>query len=178
MIEIRWHGRAGQGAKTASQILALAALRAGRSVQAFPEYGPERSGAPMRAYTRLDDRPIRRRYGVAEPDVVVVLDLSLLADVDVADGLAADGTVLLNAVEVPAVLEAHHVVTVPGDEIASAGSGFVNVVMLGAAAAHVGLELEDVLGAARELWGDKAEANVDAIAAGYRTVAGERAHAA
>jgi len=178
MIEIRWHGRAGQGAKTASQILALAALRAGRSVQAFPEYGPERSGAPMRAYTRIDDHPIRRRYGIAEPDVVVVFDLSLLADVDVTDGLAEEGTLLLNAVEAPAGLHAGRVVTVPGDEIASAGTGFVNVVMLGATAAHVGLALDDVLGAARELWGDRAEANVEAIAAGFRAVAGEHAHAA
>ena len=75
MIEVRWHARAGQGAKTASQLLAEAMLRAGKSVQAFPEYGPERRGAPMRAYTRIDDKPIRRHDSVTHPDVVVVSDL-------------------------------------------------------------------------------------------------------
>ena len=68
MIEIRWHGRAGQGAKTASLLYARAMMERGAWVQAFPEYGPERSGAPMRAYTRVDEHPIRRRYGVATPD--------------------------------------------------------------------------------------------------------------
>src|SRR6266511_3614219 len=70
MKEIRWHARAGQGAKTASQLLALALLDSGKSVQAFPEYGPERRGAPLRAYTRYDDKPIRRHDSVTEPDVV------------------------------------------------------------------------------------------------------------
>jgi pyruvate ferredoxin oxidoreductase gamma subunit len=72
--EIRWHARAGQGAKTASQLYANAALRAGKWVQAFPEYGPERRGAPLRAFTRVDDRPIRRHDAVTTPDVVVVLE--------------------------------------------------------------------------------------------------------
>ena len=78
MKEIRWHARAGQGAKTAAQLLALALLREGKSVQAFPEYGPERRGAPMRAYTRYDDRPIRRHDSIENPDVVVVLEPSLV----------------------------------------------------------------------------------------------------
>ena len=73
MIEIRWHARAGQGAKTAAHLFALATLREGRSAQAFPEYGPERRGAPVRAYTRIDDRPIRRHDSVTKPDAVVVL---------------------------------------------------------------------------------------------------------
>ena len=77
MKEIRWHARAGQGAKTAAQLLAVALLREGKSVQAFPEYGPERRGAPMRAYTRFDDRPIRRHDSIEEPDAVVVLEPSL-----------------------------------------------------------------------------------------------------
>ena len=78
LTEIRWHARAGQGAKTAAQILALALLRDGKSVQAFPEYGPERRGAPLRAFTRIDDRPIRRHDSVTEPDLVVVLEPSLV----------------------------------------------------------------------------------------------------
>ena len=72
LTEIRWHARAGQGAKTASNILALALLRTGKSVQSFPEYGPERRGAPLRAYTRYDDKPIRRHDSIEHPDVVVV----------------------------------------------------------------------------------------------------------
>ena len=79
MKEIRWHARAGQGAKTAAQLLAVALLREGKSVQAFPEYGPERRGAPMRAYTRYDDKPIRRHDSVEDPDAVVVLEPSLAA---------------------------------------------------------------------------------------------------
>ena len=90
MIEIRWHGRAGQGAKTASLLLASAAMADGRDVQAFPEYGPERSGAPMRAYTRIDTRKIRRRYGITEPDVVVVLDESLLQEATRREGLRTE----------------------------------------------------------------------------------------
>ena len=91
MTEIRWHARAGQGAKTAAQILALALLRTGKGVQAFPEYGPERRGAPLRAFTRVADRPIRRHDSVTDPDVVVVLEPSLVHEAGVADGLATGG---------------------------------------------------------------------------------------
>ena len=74
LTEIRWHARAGQGAKTASQVLALALLRSGKFVQAFPEYGPERRGAPLRAYTRSSSKPIRRHDAIEHPDAVVVLE--------------------------------------------------------------------------------------------------------
>ena len=101
MREIRWHARAGQGAKTASQLYATALLHSGKSVQAFPEYGPERRGAPLRAFTRVDDTPIRRHDSITHPNVVVVLEPSILNEVDVTDGLAADGFVLLNGDRVP-----------------------------------------------------------------------------
>ena len=94
LTEIRWHARAGQGAKTASQILALALLRSGRSVQSFPEYGPERRGAPLRAYTRFAADSVRRHDAVEEPDLVVVLDPSLLDEPGVREGMA-DTTPLL-----------------------------------------------------------------------------------
>jgi pyruvate ferredoxin oxidoreductase gamma subunit len=154
--EIRWHARAGQGAKTASQVLALALLRSGRYVQAFPDYGPERSGPPMRAYTRLDDRPIRVRYGVTEPDLVVVLDPSLLGP-DAFAGLGPEGTLLVNAERPPDVETEAHVVCVPATRIAAAaGSSFVNVVMAGAAAATLGEPpLEHVLAAAGAVLGKK-----------------------
>ena len=79
LTEIRWHARAGQGAKTASQVLAMALLRSGKFVQAFPEYGPERRGAPLRAYTRSSTKPIRRHDAIEHPDAVVVLEPSLIA---------------------------------------------------------------------------------------------------
>jgi 2-oxoacid:acceptor oxidoreductase gamma subunit (pyruvate/2-ketoisovalerate family) len=131
VIEVRWHARAGQGAKTAAQLLAEAMLRAGKSVQAFPEYGPERRGAPMRAYTRIDEKPIRRHDSVTNPDVVVVLDASLVRDNDVADGLVEDGLVIVNAEEVPAELSGLRVACVPV-------ARNVNVAMLGAVAAALG----------------------------------------
>ena len=101
MTEIRWHARAGQGAKTAAQILALALLRDGKGVQAFPEYGPERRGAPLRAFTRVADRPIRRHDTITDPDLVVVLEPSLVHEAGIADGLQEDGFVLFNGEEAP-----------------------------------------------------------------------------
>jgi pyruvate ferredoxin oxidoreductase gamma subunit len=140
VTEIRWHARAGQGAKTAAQLLAEALLRSGKSVQAFPEYGPERRGAPVRAYTRVSDRPIRRRDPISEPDVVVVLEPSLARDASVTEGLTDDGLLLVNAEEPPAGLVGERRVRcVPADRLAAAsGARFANVVMLGAVAAALG----------------------------------------
>jgi pyruvate ferredoxin oxidoreductase gamma subunit len=155
--EIRWHARAGQGAKTASQLFATASLRAGKSVQAFPEYGPERRGAPLRAYTRLDERPIRRHDSVTEPDVVVVLEPSLLQEIDVTEGLAADGFVLLNGEAAPSGIDADRVICVPASRLAAArGSKFANLVMVGALAAALGEPPEEtVADAAAELLAKK-----------------------
>lgn len=96
LTEIRWHARAGQGAKSASQILALALLRSGMSVQSFPEYGPERRGAPLRAYTRYGSRPVRRHDSVEHPDLVVVLDDTLLDEPAVHEGVGDDTPVLVS----------------------------------------------------------------------------------
>lgn len=96
MIEIRWHGRGGQGAKTASLLLADVAFNTGKYIQGFPEYGPERMGAPMTAYNRIDDNPIRIHSNVYEPDLVVVVDDTLIGAVDVTAGLKAGGTILIN----------------------------------------------------------------------------------
>ena len=119
MTEIRWHARAGQGAKTAAQILALALLRTGKGVQAFPEYGPERRGAPLRAFTRVADRPIRRHDSVTDPDVVVVLEPSLVHEAGVADGLAPDGYVVFNGEEPPPELDDVDVRCVPAQRLAT-----------------------------------------------------------
>lgn len=96
MIEIRWHGRGGQGAKTAALLLADAAFTAGLHVQGFPEYGPERMGAPITAYNRLNDKPIRIHSNIYEPDMVVVVDETLIGAVDVTAGLKADGKIVVN----------------------------------------------------------------------------------
>ncbi len=155
MREIRWHARAGQGAKSASQLYATALLHAGRSVQAFPEYGPERRGAPLRAYTRIDDKPIRRHNIVMHPDVVVVLEPSLLREVDVAEGLAPGGLLLLNAETPPASLAGLDVRCVPADRLAGS-SKFVNLVLAGALAAALDDPVDAVADAAVELLGTKA----------------------
>ena len=96
MIEIRWHGRGGQGAKTASLLLADAAFNTGKYIQGFPEYGPERMGAPITAYNRISDTPIRIHSNIYEPDYVVVVDDTLLESVDVTAGLKKDGAIVIN----------------------------------------------------------------------------------
>lgn len=96
LIEIRWHGRGGQGAKTASLLLADAAFNTGKYIQGFPEYGPERMGAPITAYNRISDNPIRIHSNIYEPDYVVVVDDTLLETVDVTAGLKQDGSIIIN----------------------------------------------------------------------------------
>lgn len=100
LIEIRWHGRGGQGAKTASLLLADAAFNTGKYIQGFPEYGPERMGAPITAYNRIGNTPIRIHSNIYEPDYVVVVDDSLLEAVDVTAGLKPDGAIVINTTKV------------------------------------------------------------------------------
>lgn len=101
IMEFRWHGRGGQGAWTASELLARTALKEGKFIQSFPEFGPERMGAPVAAFTRISEKPIRIHCSVYEPDVVVVLDPTLLKTVPVASGLVDDGTIIVNSTESP-----------------------------------------------------------------------------
>lgn len=101
IIEIRWHGRGGQGAKTAALLFADALMGLGKYVQAFPEYGPERMGAPVQAFNRVSDKPIRIHCNVEEPDIVIVLDASLIDIVDVSAGLRENGILLINSKEDP-----------------------------------------------------------------------------
>jgi len=96
MLEIRWHGRGGQGAKTASLLLADVAFNTGKYVQGFPEYGPERMGAPITAYNRISDEKITIHSNIYEPDFVVVVDESLLEPVDVTKGIKKGGAILIN----------------------------------------------------------------------------------
>ncbi len=99
LIEIRWHGRGGQGAKTASLLLADAAFNTGKYIQGFPEYGPERMGAPITAYNRISNKPIVIHSNIYEPDYVVVVDDTLLETVDVTAGLKETGAIIINTVK-------------------------------------------------------------------------------
>ncbi len=171
MREIRFHGRGGQGAVIASNILANAAFLEGKDVQAFPFFGVERRGAPVTAFTRIDDRPIRIKFQIYNPDYVVVLDESLLKAVDVTAGLRGDGIVIINSRREPGALgiAKGRLATVDATSIAiSHGLGskvapIVNTVMLGALVAATGeVKLRSVLDSMAEQVPIKAEENADA----------------
>ena len=105
LIEIRWHGRGGQGAKTASLLLADAAFNTGKYIQGFPEYGPERMGAPITAYNRISNKPITIHSNIYEPDYVVVVDDTLLETVNVTAGLKSTGAIVINTTKSPECLK-------------------------------------------------------------------------
>jgi pyruvate ferredoxin oxidoreductase gamma subunit len=140
LVEIRWHARGGQGAKTASTLLAEAALSAGKYVQGFPEYGPERMGAPILAFNRIGDEPITIHSNVDNPDVVMVLDPSLIGPVNVAEGLKEGGVIVVNTNLDPASVRArlgagsYTVATVDASGIAvdTIGRDIPNTPMIGA----------------------------------------------
>jgi 2-oxoacid:acceptor oxidoreductase gamma subunit (pyruvate/2-ketoisovalerate family) len=143
MVEFRWHGRGGQGAWTASELLARTALDEGKYIQSFPEFGPERMGAPVTAFTRISNEPIRLHCAIYDPDVVVVLDNTLLKTVPVTAGLNRDeDSLIINSSEEPAVLKQRlnvtkgKVWTVPATEIALKilGAPITNTALLGVVA--------------------------------------------
>lgn len=105
VVEIRWHGRGGQGAKTASLLLADAAFNTGKFIQGFPEYGPERMGAPITAYNRISDEKLTIHSNIYEPDYVVVVDDTLITAVDVTSGLKEDGAIIINTTKSPEELK-------------------------------------------------------------------------
>ncbi len=150
-VEIRWHGRGGQGAKTASLLLAEAAFNTGKYIQGFPEYGPERMGAPITAYNRISDNKIRIHSNIYEPDYVVVVDESLIKDVDVAAGLKKDGAILVNTQKEPAEVKEQlkgfegkvYTVDAMTISIESLGKYFPNTPMLGAIVKVSGVMTEE-----------------------------------
>ena len=160
LTEIRWHGRGGQGVVTAGKLLAETALGAGGYFQAFPDYGPERMGAPIRAFTRLSSKPITIHSQIEEPNVVLVLDPTLLGTVPVAGGLQEDGTLLVNTSMSPAEVreitgfKTGKVCTVDASHIAieELGRKITNTSMLGAFAGATGLLDMDVLGEQLRAW--------------------------
>ncbi len=154
LIEIRWHGRGGQGAKTVSLLFAEAALSTGKYVQAFPEYGPERMGAPVQAFNRLSNNPITLHCGVTAPEVVVILDATLIGQVEVTAGLGENGIIIVNSNLPPQQmrktlgLKKGKVYTVDAGNIAKECFGLnkPNTPMMGALVKATGfLELEGVL---------------------------------
>jgi 2-oxoacid:acceptor oxidoreductase gamma subunit (pyruvate/2-ketoisovalerate family) len=142
LMEFRWHGRGGQGAWTASELLARTALYEGKCIQSFPEFGPERMGAPVTAFTRISTQPIRIHCAVYEPDVVVVLDPTLLKAVPVASGVADDGVIVVNSADESAKVreslktEKGQLWTIPATEIALRilGMPITNTALLGTVA--------------------------------------------
>ena len=145
ILEVRWHGRGGQGAWTASELLAQAAISEGKYIQSFPEFGAERMGAPVTAFTRISTEPIRLHCAVYNPDAVAVLDPTLLKSVKVADGLSEEGgNIIVNTTDVHAEIRKQlgtdkgKLWTVPATEISIKilGMPITNTAMLGAVA-HV-----------------------------------------
>lgn len=176
--EIRWHGRGGQGAWTASELLAKAAILEGRYIQSFPEFGPERMGAPMAAYTRISDEPIKLHCSIYNPNVVVVLDPTLLKTVKITQGLAENGILVVNTRENPAELRkkldiaSQKVWTVPATDIAIKvlNLPITNTSMLGAAARAASLvKLESIEKVIRERFQPTlAERNIAVIREAYK----------
>jgi len=187
LTEIRWHGRGGQGAVTAAKMVAELALGQHKYFQAFPEYGPERSGAPIVAFTRVSDEPIQVYAGIEHPQIVVVLDPSLLSIVDVTKGAPDDAVVLVNSEMSPAELRKHYGLkgfryyTIAATRIAveTIRRPIPNTPMVGALTRITGLfPIGNVVDFLREDFGKKfppkvVEGNITAITRSYEEVQGE-----
>lgn len=186
MFAVRIHGRGGQGAVTAAEMLSVAAFDAGLHAQAFPSFGSERTGAPVTAFCRIDDRPIRSREPISEPDALIILDPTLLHQVDVFGGLKPGGVVLINSGRSPQELglgdllarsEPPTVLTVPASEIARRhlGRPMPNATLLGGFAAFGSpVPVEGVVMAIRDRFGGAvAEGNVAAAMAAHEFVRAE-----
>ena len=183
MLQIRFHGRGGQGVVTAAELLAIAAFEQGRHAQAFPSFGSERTGAPVVAFCRIDDREIRLREPILAPDVLIVQDPTLLHQVDVFQGLGRDGYVLINSrrgfdelgvAEIARRFRHERLLTVPATEIAlkHLGRPLPNAVLLGGFAALTNIvTLEAVAHAIRDKFSGKvADGNVAAATEAFNAV--------
>jgi pyruvate ferredoxin oxidoreductase gamma subunit len=179
ITEIRWHGRGGQGAVTSAEALGLAAISEGKYAQAFPSFGPERRGAPVLAFNRISaTEPIRNRAAIDEPDIVAVLDPSLLNIVDVTSGLKDDGTIVVNTPksvdEVRAIIGGKwRIALVNASAIAREmlGVNIVNTTMLGAMVKATGVvDMKSLEGPLTERFGAKTKVNLAACQKAYDTV--------
>ncbi|MDO8715676.1 MAG: 2-oxoacid:acceptor oxidoreductase family protein [Dehalococcoidales bacterium] len=172
LIEIRWHGRGGQGAVTSAELLAQAAIAEGKYAQGFPSFGPERRGAPVLAFNRISaQKPIRNRAGIVAPDVVVVLDSSLLRVVDITSGLNEEGIIILNTKRPPGEIKAElggkwRLATVDATKIAreTLGISVVNTAMFGALLkATQAIEMESLFEPLRHRFSLLGERNIEAM---------------
>ena len=184
MFEIRIHGRGGQGVVTAAELLSVAAFNEGRHAQAFPSFGSERTGAPVVSFCRIDERLIRLREPIAEPDALIIVDPTLLHQVDVFGGLGSEGYVLINTsrtfseLHLDELLSRFHeerLVTVPATELAREhlGRPLPNAALLGGFAALTGMVgLDAVNGAIRERFSNRVgEQNAAAASEAFAAVA-------
>ncbi len=181
MIEIRWHGRAGQGVVTAGELLGEAAMKGGNYIQAFPEYGSERMGAPIKAYTRISDAPIEFHCPILEPEIVIVVNPNLIGVVDLTEGLVEDGALLVNTSKTPEEIRDRlgfrtgRVLCVDASKIAleELKRDIPSTMMLGVVARATDLiDLEGAIEAAREHLGERlrpeiVEANVRSLRRTY-----------
>lgn len=178
MIEIRIHGRGGQGSVTAAELIAAAAFYDGKFSQAFPNFGVERRGAPVTAYIRIDDKFIRRRSQIYEPNCVIIQDATLVDGVDVFSGLKNGSTVLINTSKKPSDFKVGpgiSVKTISAVDIAmdTIGKPIINTVLLGAFAKLSGLiKLESVNRAIKEHFDDEniVNKNIEAAAQGFEKI--------
>jgi len=193
MFQVRIHGRGGQGVVTAAELLSVAAFMEDRHAQAFPSFGSERTGAPVVAFCRIDDKEIRSREPIAEPDALIVQDPTLLHQVNLFEGLGPDGYILINTErtfqelgmgEFVAQFRAERLMTVPATDLARehVGRPIPNAALLGGFAALTGLiGIGSVAAAIRERFGERlAAGNVAAAEAAFefvRTEAREATHA-
>jgi len=180
LTEIRWHGRGGQGAVTSAELFAQAAISEGKFAQAFPSFGPDRRGAPVQAFNRVDSRePVRIRADITQPDYVVVLDPSLLDKVDVTSGLKKDGWVIINTRKNASEIKKefgikYPVATVNANKIAREVLGvlIVNTTMLGAVIKVTGIVKKDSTHAPLEKrFGRLGERNINAMETAFEQVA-------
>jgi 2-oxoacid:acceptor oxidoreductase gamma subunit (pyruvate/2-ketoisovalerate family) len=179
MIEIRFHGRGGQGAVVASNLLAMAAFREGKDVQAFPYFGVERRGAPVTAFTKIDEKPVRVKSQIYEPDHVIVMDSSLLKAVDVTQGLKNGGVVLINTDKKPESINGvkGKIATVDATTIAvkhglgSKEAPIVNTAILGAFAKATGIvKIDSLVESILESAPAKKNENAEAAREAFNTV--------
>ena len=177
MVEIRWHGRGGQGSVTSAEILAKAAIEEGKYAQAFPAFGPERRGAPVLAFNRIsEDERIRIRAGIEEPDVVVILDPGLINIVDVSSGLKENGQIIINTKrsleDISGEFDSKwELATVDATTIAEEeiGVNIVNTTMLGALVKVAGIvTLESLHMPMKERFGRLAERNINSMTRAYK----------
>ena len=175
LVEIRWHGRGGQGAVTSAELLAQAAISEGKFAQAFPSFGPERRGAPVLAFVRISDKQLRIRAGITEPDMVVVLDPSLLHIVNVTSGLKDNGILVINTSKSADELRSEsdlkwQLATIDATKIAREllGVPITNTTMVGALIKATDVvRLESVVEPLRHRFGRLAERNINAMKRAY-----------